>query len=230
MVSKPAGLLSVPGRGADKQNCVLNRLCETYGEVFIVHRLDEATSGLMVFARNVRSQAAMQAAFRERRVHKRYLAVVAGHVSAKRGTVDLPLITDWPHRPRQMVSPQTTGYADLQREGKLHFAKPALTRWQCLAYALMDGATVTWVELEPVTGRSHQLRVHMASMGHAIVGDDLYAGGLASAAASRLHLHAVRLAFDHPDTRKPLVFESAAPFTEGEYGTLSHIRYNGHYE
>lgn len=216
VVDKPAGLLSVPGRGVDKKDCLERRLRQQMGSVFTVHRLDEATSGLMVFARTAESQIALQAAFRERRVHKRYQALVEGHMIAQRGWVDLPLITDWYHRPRQMVSAQTEGYPDAGKPQRLHYAKPAWTKWQRLRITALSGQAVSWVELEPVTGRTHQLRVHMASMGHPIWGDDLYGSGVAHTTSPRLCLHAVRLAFEHPFDKTPLLFESPAPFVAQE--------------
>ena len=195
VVEKPAGLLSVPGRGADKQDCLLSRLRETWPDVVEVHRLDMSTSGLMLVARNDAMQRELHRLFRDRHVEKRYLAAVDGLIEADSGTIDLPLICDWPNRPRQMVDHS--------------IGKPSLTHYRVLSR--QTAAWVTLVELEPVTGRSHQLRVHLASLGHPILGDDLYAGA-AAMRADRLLLHAARIAFTHPATGAAMNFQSAAPF------------------
>lgn len=180
VVNKPSGLLSVPGRGADKQDCAAARVQARFAEALIGHRLDMATSGLLLFARGPAAQRALSLDFAERRVAKRYVAVLAGHLDGPQAPdegwaeVDLPLRADWPNRPRQKVDP-------LQ-------GKPSRTRWRVLAHE--DGRTR--VELEPVTGRSHQLRVHMLALGHPIIGDTLYAP--AAAQGPRLLLHARGLA------------------------------------
>jgi tRNA pseudouridine32 synthase / 23S rRNA pseudouridine746 synthase len=173
-VNKPAGLLSVPGRGADKQDCAVARVQALYPDALTVHRLDMATSGLLLFARGAAMQRALSLDFAERRVAKRYIALLAGRLDSGRAwaEIDLPLIADWPNRPRQKVDFQA--------------GKPSLTRYRSLEY---DGAH-TRVELEPVTGRTHQLRVHMLALGHPIVGDTLYGGP----PAARLFLHAHHLA------------------------------------
>lgn len=196
---KPAGLLAVPGRGADKQDCLAARVQARYPDARVLHRLDMDTSGLMVMARGAAAQRALSQAFAARAVQKRYLAVVAGHLDALPdawGIVDLPLICDWPNRPRQIV--------DHAR------GKPSLTRWRVLEHG-EDGST-TRVELEPVTGRSHQLRVHLAALGHPILGDPLYAPPAVRAQAPRLLLHACALGFAHPQTGVPFAFERPAPF------------------
>lgn len=174
VVNKPAGLLSVPGRGADKQDCAVARVQALYAQALTVHRLDMATSGLLLFARGAAMQRALSLDFAERRVAKRYIALLAGRLETGGAwaEVDLPLRADWPNRPRQKVDNET--------------GKPSLTRYRTLDG---DGAH-TRVELEPVTGRSHQLRVHMLALGHPIVGDALYGGP----AAARLFLHACHLA------------------------------------
>lgn len=195
VVNKPAGLLSVPGRGEDKADCLVSRVQAVFADAMIAHRLDMDTSGLLVLARGAAMQKKLFEMFRERKVSKRYQAVVAGVLQEKEGEVDLPLIVDWPNRPRQKV--------DFQ-EGK-----PSLTRFRRLA---ADAAgDCSRVELEPVTGRTHQLRVHMAAIGHPILGDELYAGP-AQARAERLLLHASRLEFRHPITDEALRFESPPPF------------------
>ena len=192
LAEKPAGLLSVPGRSEENQDCVVARLQALYPDALTVHRLDQVTSGLLLHARGKAMQAALSMQFEQRRVSKRYEAVLQGLLADDAGEVDLPLIVDWPNRPKQMV--------DHDR------GKPALTRWQVLARDAQAGTTR--VALEPVTGRSHQLRLHMASVGHPIVGDVLYG----AAPAPRVHLHACALAFTHPVTGAALAFESAAPF------------------
>ncbi|MEY2873202.1 MAG: hypothetical protein RLZZ373_573 [Pseudomonadota bacterium] len=196
VVRKPAGLLSVPGRGPERADCVSARVQRRLPDARIVHRLDMATSGLLLMARGAEAQRLLSAAFAERRVAKRYTAVVAGQIGADRGEVHLPLICDWPNRPRQMV--------DHAR------GKPALTRWQVLSR--QPGDDTTRVELEPVTGRSHQLRVHLQSIGHPIVGDELYAPAHWQQAAPRLLLHACHLAFVHPFGGNALAFDDPAAF------------------
>jgi len=196
VVDKPAGLLAVPGRGEAGRDCLAFFVQQTHADALVVHRLDMATSGLMLFARGAAMQRALSMAFEQRRVHKRYVAVVDGLLDGDAGHIDAPLAADWPNRPRQVV--------DAER------GKPSLTRWRVLA---RDAAAQrTRLELEPVTGRSHQLRVHLASIGHAIVGDGLYASADGAAAEPRLLLHASHLAFDHPQTGATLAFDSAAPF------------------
>lgn len=195
VVDKPSGLLSVPGRGDDKQDCVITRLQRDFPEAMIAHRLDMSTSGLLVVARGEAMQKAMYKLFRDRAVDKRYLAAVAGLVETDVGEIDLPLICDWPNRPRQMVSHE--------------IGKPSLTRYRVLERCPAEN--LTRIELEPVTGRSHQLRVHLAALGHPILGDELYAGAAAER-APRLLLHAAEIAFVHPQTGKPINFLSAPPF------------------
>lgn len=220
VLDKPSGLLAVPGRGPDRADCLSARAQQRWPDALIVHRLDQATSGLMVLARGIDVQRRLSAAFAERRVHKRYEALVHGRMAlpaapgrdatqaAAPGTsgiaegndrarewalIDLPLIVDWPRRPRSKVDPL--------------LGKPSRTRWRPLAY---DAAThTTRVALEPITGRSHQLRVHLLAQGHPIVGDALYD---APDQAPRLMLHACTLALRHPVTDAPLRFASAVPF------------------
>lgn len=191
VANKPAGLLAVPGRGADKQDCLSARLQKEFPDALVVHRLDMATSGLMVFARGAAMQSRLSQIFREREVQKRYIAVVAGRV-APAGEIDLPLLVDWPSRPKQKVDCES--------------GKPSLTRYRLLAH---DAETDTSrLELEPVTGRTHQLRVHLAAIGHPIIGDALYAGR----AAERLLLHAQSLSFAHPLGGELLDFVCEPPF------------------
>ncbi len=192
---KPAGLLAVPGRTI--ADCLSARVQAVWPDALVVHRLDMATSGLIAFGRGPGAQRALSRAFETRRVAKRYVAVVGGDVAAahgERGEVDAPLIVDWPNRPRQVVDPVN--------------GKPSLTLWRVLD----RGPDRTRLELSPVTGRSHQLRVHCAHLGHPILGDDLYAPPELRDAAPRLLLHACRLELPHPGTGERVVFESAAPF------------------
>ena len=197
--NKPSGLLAVPGRGPDKQDCLSARVQARWPDALIVHRLDMATSGLMVMARGPAAQRALSKAFAAREVKKRYIAVVAGRLDAPAGgwgMIDLPLIVDWPNRPLRVVDHQA--------------GKPSLTRWRTLGYG--ESGTRTRVELEPITGRSHQLRVHLRELGHPILGDALYAPPDVQTLAKRLLLHAWSLRFAHPVTGRELVFERAAPF------------------
>jgi tRNA pseudouridine32 synthase/23S rRNA pseudouridine746 synthase len=199
VLDKPSGLLAVPGRGVDKQDCLSARVQICYPDALIVHRLDMATSGLMVMARGVDAQRALSRAFAAREVSKRYIAVVAGRLEAPPeawGTIDLPIIIDWPNRPLRIIDHQ--------------LGKPSLTRWRVLGYDATG--TCTRVELEPVTGRSHQLRVHLRELGHPILGDALYAPPDVQAQASRLLLHAGSLGLVHPVTGEALMFESPVPF------------------
>jgi len=194
VVDKPAGLLSVPGRGAHLQDCLATRVQALFADALVVHRLDMATSGLMLFARGVAVQRTLSRAFAQREVHKRYVAIVHGRLEAEHGEIDLPLIADWPNRPLQKVDHE--------------HGKPSLTRWRVID----ADANRTRVELEPVTGRAHQLRVHLLAIGHPILGDALYAPPEVLAGADRLLLHAARLQFAHPLTGKPLTIESTVPF------------------
>lgn len=191
VVNKPAGLLAVPGRGEDKQDCLSARLLQSFPDSLVVHRLDMATSGLMVFARGAGMQRRLSQMFQEREVDKRYIAVVSGKLEQEVGEINLPLASDWPNRPRQMVDDE--------------LGKPSLTCYRMLG---MEGDR-SRLELEPITGRTHQLRVHLAAIGHPILGDALY--GDASSAA-RLLLHACSLSFNHPVNGEPLNFSSPAPF------------------
>ena len=195
VLDKPSGLLSVPGRGADKADCLASRVQAEYPDALVVHRLDMSTSGVIVMARGIEAQRALCWSFEQRATHKRYQAVVDGRLEGE-GEVNLPLITDWPNRPRQMV--------DFER------GKPARTLWRALGYDPVLDATR--VELTPITGRSHQLRVHMLALGHPILGDDLYAHPAAFAKADRLLLHAMSLTLPHPLSQQQLAFTCPAPF------------------
>lgn len=192
--NKPAGLLAVPGRGADRQDCLLARLRRQFPDALTVHRLDMATSGLILFARGAEMQRRLSQMFRERAVEKRYIAVAAGRLDAT-GEIALPLAADWPNRPKQKVD-----YLN---------GKPSLTRYRLLAHDVAVQASR--VELEPLTGRTHQLRVHLAAVGHPILGDALY-GEDEGSNAPRLLLHASQLSFLHPQSGEPLIFASAPAF------------------
>ena len=190
VANKPAGLLSVPGRGADKQDCLSSRLQQEFPDALVVHRLDMATSGLIVFTRGAGMQSRLSQMFREREVEKRYVAIVAGKIDPPIGEVNLPIVADWPNRPLRKID--------------FELGKPSLTRYRLLAH---DADTDTSrLELEPVTGRTHQLRVHMTAFGHPILGDTLYGGRT----AERLLLHANMLSFAHPLSGEPLNLISKA--------------------
>ena len=199
VINKPSGLLAVPGRGADKQDCLSARVQARYPDALIVHRLDMGTSGLMVMARGAAMQRALSKAFAAREVSKRYIAVVAGRLEAPPegwGVIDLPIIVDWPNRPRRIVD---------------HLiGKPSVTRWRVLEHN--ETGSSTRVELDPITGRSHQLRVHLRELGYPILGDSLYAPPPIQARAERLMLHAVALRFVHPLTGVDCAFECPASF------------------
>lgn len=192
IVDKPAGLLAVPGRGADKQDCLITRLQIPFPDALAVHRLDQVTSGLMIFARDARTQTALSRQFAKRVVSKRYVALVEGLMSDEMGEVDAPMIVDWPHRPLQKID-------FLQ-------GKPALTRWRVIARDVEK--RITRLELEPITGRTHQLRLHLAHIGHPIVGDVLYG----AAHAERVYLHATELHLNHPQSDMQRHFSATAMF------------------
>ena len=197
VLNKPAGLLSVPGKGADKQDCLSSRVQKSYSDALIVHRLDLATSGLMLMARGPIIQAALSKLFETRAIHKRYIAVVDGHMPANSNwqLIDLPIALDWPNRPLRII----------------HAAgKPSMTRWRVLHHD--KDASTTRLELEPITGRSHQLRVHLKALGHPILGDALYAPADIQAKAGVLLLHACALRFLHPVSGQAMVFENAPVF------------------
>jgi tRNA pseudouridine32 synthase/23S rRNA pseudouridine746 synthase len=193
VVNKAPGLLSVPGRGPDKQDCLIHRVQAVYPDALAVHRLDMATSGLLLLARGAPMHRQLSILFQERQVAKRYIAVVAGQLATETGEINLPLICDWPNRPRQMVS--------------FEIGKPSLTRYRLISFDSLSNSSR--VALEPITGRSHQLRVHMAALGHPILGDDLY--GSASS-APRLLLHATMLSFPLPGSDQWQRFESPPDF------------------
>jgi tRNA pseudouridine32 synthase/23S rRNA pseudouridine746 synthase len=183
VVAKPAGLLSVPGRGPDKQDCLLSRVQLRHPQALVVHRLDQATSGLMLFALNPFTQRALSMAFEARQIEKHYLAWVEGvlPISEEWQTIDLPIQADWDRRPLRIINPD---------------GQASQTCWRCLQHhGELPGSLL---ELQPLTGRTHQLRVHMQAIGHPIWGDAMYAPELVRQRSPRLMLHAHTLAFTHP--------------------------------
>lgn len=194
VVDKPAGLLSVPGRLPEHKDSLASRLQAVYPDALTVHRLDMDTSGLMVFAKGRDVHRALSMAFEKKAVAKRYEALVWGEVEGDEGMVDLPLIKDWPNRPRHMVDHEK--------------GKPSQTEWRVLA----RNGGMTRVSLTPLTGRTHQLRIHMAEMGNGILGDCWYGSEASMGARDRLCLHACELGFTHPVSAVVLRFASAAPF------------------
>lgn len=203
VLDKPAGLLCVPGRGEDKQDCLSARAQALWPGALVVHRLDMSTSGLVLMARSPAVQRQLGLAFEQRAVHKRYVAIVEGRMQPMPGnaddwqTIDAPIAADWPRRPLRIIDPA---------------GKPSQTRWRALAHDPPGWPGCTRVELEPVTGRTHQLRVHLAHLGHPILGDALYAGEAIAARAPRLLLHAQQLGLLHPRLGDWRAFELPAAF------------------
>ncbi|MEG1128996.1 MAG: pseudouridine synthase [Comamonas sp.] len=206
VLNKPSGLLCVPGRGPDKQDCLSLRALQHFGDALVVHRLDQATSGLVIMARNLPVQRQLSQAFAERQVQKRYVAVVAGELQQDPVAaddenwqlIDLPIAADWERRPLRIINHET--------------GKSSQTLWKVLEPVNHYGLPASRVLLSPLTGRTHQLRLHMAATGHAILGDALYASGEALAASPRLLLHAAALELTHPVTGTLLQIESAPDF------------------
>jgi len=184
LVNKPAFLLSVPGRGPENRDSAQFRLEPKYGEVHVVHRLDLDTSGIMLFARNSQAQRRMNRAFAERRVEKAYMAELYGELCPEEGVITFPIAPDWERRPRQKICYDT--------------GKASITQYEVLDY--QPARHVSRVKLEPITGRSHQLRLHTQHIGHPILGCDLYAPPEVLAMSPRLQLHAYYLGFNHPST------------------------------
>lgn len=206
VLDKPAGLLSVPGRGPDNADCLSARVQAQYPDALIVHRLDMGTSGLLVLARGPEAQSRLSRAFAQRQVHKQYVAVVAGQPDTASADTDgwsdirLPLIVDWPNRPKSKVD--------------FDIGKPSHTRWRVLhsaPHSQLEHGT-TRLALEPVTGRSHQLRVHLQAIDHPILGDELYADNTALQAAPRLLLHACAIELPHPGNGQTIRFDCPPPF------------------
>ncbi|MFC6198436.1 RluA family pseudouridine synthase [Ponticaulis profundi] len=194
IVDKPAGLLSVPGRLEQHKDSLALRLDVAFPGTRTVHRLDMDTSGLMVFARDEETHRSLSRAFERKQVDKKYTALVHGVMAEDSGWVELPLIKDWPNRPKQKVD--------------FELGKPSRTEWSVLSRE----DNVTRVELIPITGRTHQLRVHMAEIGHGILGDCWYGSEASMSARDRLCLHAGYLGFQHPATGEPLQYKSEADF------------------
>jgi len=194
VLNKQSGLLTVPGRLAEHQDCLENRVKSVLPTATIVHRLDMATSGIILMALNKPAHVHISRQFEKRKTQKSYIARVFGKVKVPAGSVDEPLICDWPNRPKQKIDHQ--------------HGKKALTHYKVLSY--QDDSTL--VELTPVTGRSHQLRVHMLSLGHPILGDRLYAHDKALTQSARLQLHAQQLTIFHPRTNEQLTFHANCPF------------------
>ena len=196
MFDKPAGLLAVPGRGDNKQDCLWHRVRQRWPDALVVHRLDMATSGLMLFARGADLQRRLSRAFAARQIDKHYVALVAGRMPAAGGRIELPLMADWPRRPLQKVD--------------VLAGKPSITDWQLTGYD--DARQTSRLTLQPLTGRTHQLRLHLAAIGHPILGDALYAPPDIVERAPRLLLHACALAFDHPLGGTRLQLRCEPPF------------------
>lgn len=194
LVRKPDLLLSVPGRHPANYDCLLTRLQQEYPEALLLHRLDLDTSGIMVFARHRGAQAALARLFQERRVEKRYIAMVDGVPSEPQGHIALPIARDWENRPRQKICAET--------------GKNASTHYRVLE--ALEG--YSRLLLSPVTGRTHQLRIHCREIGHPILGCDMYSPNEVMGRAPRLMLHACYLAFPHPTTGRLLAGHSPAPF------------------
>ena len=194
IVCKPAGLLSVDGKAEHHKDSLAARMSALDSDARIVHRLDMATSGLIIFARNAHALRHVGLQFEKRHIEKRYIADVAGHVKDDNGTIEAAMICDWPRRPIQMIDPDK--------------GRKAVTHWEVIS----RGESSTRLALTPMTGRSHQLRVHMLYLGHPILGDRLYAPDKAFAAASRLHLHAEWISLFHPVGGTRTEFTAPCPF------------------
>lgn len=193
VVNKPAGLLSVPGRGAHLADCLLVRVQAVFPDALLIHRLDRDTSGVIVFALTAHAQRHVSMQFEKRSTKKSYVARVEGALIPDTGVVDLPLIVDWPNRPLQKVCHET--------------GKPAVTEWRVTKRDEHE----TRVRLTPKTGRSHQLRVHMLALGHPILGDPLYATG-STLEHPRMMLHSEELRLKHPESGKSMKFRAPAEF------------------
>lgn len=195
VLNKPSGLLTVPGRLAEHKDCLQNRVQKVLPTATIVHRLDMATSGIILMALNKKCHVEISRQFEKRQTEKSYLARVFGKLTSKAGSVDQPLICDWPNRPKQKIDAES--------------GKKSLTHYKVLS----EEENSTFVELTPITGRSHQLRVHMLHLGHPILGDRLYAHDEARQASKRLQLHSHWLKVKHPATQEVITFTAPCPFT-----------------
>jgi len=196
VANKPAGLLSVPGKGPENQVCLINQVLKLNPNARVAHRLDQGTSGMVIFPLSYLALRNLTQHFEDKKIHKRYLAIVDGLIKDDQGEVDLPLICDWPNRPLQKVC--------------FEHGKKALTRYEVIERN--EILQQTRVHLYPITGRTHQLRVHMLSLGHIILGDGLYATPEIKAKAPRLLLHAQDLTFPHPITEKNITLFCEAEF------------------
>ena len=196
VLDKESGLLTVPGIGADKADCLARRVDAAFPGARIVHRLDRDTSGLIVMARDVRSHRYLSRQFEIRQVEKRYMALVAGAPESDEGTVDLPIAKDLLNAPRQKIDHEQ--------------GRPSVTNWRVVER--LTNPTRARIALTPITGRSHQLRLHLLEIGLPILGDDLYSPEEVRRMSPRLCLHADRIEFTHPITRESIAFESPAPF------------------
>ncbi|MCO8113879.1 RluA family pseudouridine synthase [Acinetobacter lwoffii] len=197
VIHKPAGLLTVPGKTEDLQDCLINRLIKLEPKTLLIHRLDRDTSGILAFGLTKWGQKTISRQFQERRTDKTYQAVVAGTLEGE-GTIEVPVVYDPSRPPLHIADPAHN--------------KPAITHWQAIEHFNIQGQPVTRVKLTPITGRSHQLRVHMQYLGHPIIGDTLYATPEQQQLSSRLCLHAERLSFYHPQTEQLVEFYCPAPF------------------
>lgn len=194
VLAKPSGLLCVPGKPAEHADCLETRAREAFPGAMTVHRLDKDTSGVIVMGLNRKAHANLSLQFEKRETEKSYIARVWGQVAADTGRIDLPIACDWPNRPKQRVDHET--------------GRPARTDWEVVDRE----EKATRLRLRPATGRSHQLRVHMLSLGHPILGDTFYAHDEAFAAAERLQLHAEWLRFRHPSDGREMNFTVECPF------------------
>ena len=197
VIHKPAGLLTVPGKTEDLQDCLINRLIKLEPKTLLIHRLDRDTSGILAFGLSKWGQKTISRQFQERQTDKTYQAVVAGTLGGE-GTIEVPVVYDPSRPPLHIADPAHN--------------KPAITHWQAIEHFNIQGQPVTRVKLIPITGRSHQLRVHMQYLGHPIIGDTLYATLEQQQLSSRLCLHAERLSFYHPQTEQLVEFYCPAPF------------------
>lgn len=196
VLNKPSGLVSVPGRTPDLSDCLSGRVQRTYPDASIVHRLDMDTSGILIMARSKHSQKILGRMFMNRSIKKIYTAIVHGIVEQDAGKIDLPIGPDWPNRPRQKIDHDT--------------GKPALTHYRKIHVNRKNNTTR--MELEPVTGRTHQIRIHLQKLGHPVLGDRLYADTEVRSMSARLLLHARSLCLVHPVTQIEMHFECQAPF------------------
>lgn len=196
VVNKPAGLLSVPGRGDEKKDCLISRVQLTHPAALIVHRLDMATSGILVLALDKETHRLLSQQFQQREITKHYIAIVTGKLEQSAGLIDMPMICDWPNRPKQMIDTEQ--------------GKSAQTYYEVLTYSATDDTSQ--LRLKPVTGRTHQLRLHCQYIGHPIMGDELYADAIISKASRRLLLHASLIRFMHPISAEPITIQSQVPF------------------